>query len=303
MFANDSACDVAIFQKAYSEQDISLVSTLADRGVATILDLSDNHWFNPDGREDLTERATRLDRMVASVDLVTVPTEQLKHRVSGNRCSVVDDALEPLSWRYSLPAVRRPLERLILGDRIRLVWFGNPGTPARGFGVVDLGSRMDQLNRFGSKFPIELTAVSKNEEVIRTHTQHAEFPVRYVPWSFEGIAGLLRQHDICVLPINRNAFTECKSPNRLILALRLGLPVVADSIPSYEEFSSFVTLDHWQGGLTAYATRSDVRRQHLRRARAYISARFGRQQLVIQWMSAISEALSPDPVRLSDGDC
>jgi hypothetical protein len=74
--------------------------------------------------------------------------------------------------------------------------------------------------------------------------------------SYESFCERFRQHDICILPINLNPYTRCKSNNRLALSLLLGVPVVADTIPSYEEFERYCLLDNWHENLRTYLKES-----------------------------------------------
>ena len=45
---NIASYELVIFQKAYDEESIMLAESLTDRGVKTVFDLSDNHFYNPD---------------------------------------------------------------------------------------------------------------------------------------------------------------------------------------------------------------------------------------------------------------
>ena len=55
--------------------------------------------------------------------------------------------------------------------------------------------------------------------------------------------------DAAVIPIINNPFNACKSNNRLIQAIINNVDVIADTIPSYEEFQQYCFLDDWQHGL------------------------------------------------------
>ena len=55
--------------------------------------------------------------------------------------------------------------------------------------------------------------------------------------------------DAVLSPITLNPFTECKTNNRLIQALIHGVDVIADNIPSYNEFSDYCFLNNWNMGL------------------------------------------------------
>jgi hypothetical protein len=70
----------------------------------------------------------------------------------------------------------------------------------------------------------------------------------------------------------------------------LGVPVVADRIPSYEEFGAFVRFADWEQNLRAYALDAELRRRHVADARAYIRSNYNKERTVAQW-SALFKTL------------
>jgi hypothetical protein len=115
--------------------------------------------------------------------------------------------------------------------------------------------------------------------------------VRYHEWGRRSFPYLFEPHDVCVLPVSPNPLTLCKTSNRLLLSLMLGVAVVADRIPSYEEFAPFVRFDDWEQNLRAYAADADLRRRHVRDAQAYIRATYNQERTVAQW-STLFELLA-----------
>src|SRR5688572_7774210 len=49
--------DLVVFQKAYDEERVALAHDLRRRGIRTMFDLCDNHFYNPDDLPALAERA------------------------------------------------------------------------------------------------------------------------------------------------------------------------------------------------------------------------------------------------------
>jgi hypothetical protein len=97
-----------------------------------------------------------------------------------------------------------------------------------------------------------------------------------------------------VIPIESNPFTICKTGNRVALSLRLGVPVVADPIPSFHEFSPFVLLGDWQHNLERYASDPELRRRHARKGRHYVEATYTKDRVVSQWAGFFEQLLSAD---------
>jgi hypothetical protein len=272
-----------IFQKAYSEEDLDIASHLRGLGTRTVFDLCDNHFYNPTGRDDYRARADRLQRMIDRVDAVTVATPELAKLV--NRPStIIDDALdavEPAGWsilRKILPRGRRPL---------RLVWFGNAGQDDPPFGLIDLARIRPQLELLHECRPIELTVISNSRASFNRYLDSVRFPVGYHEWNNARYQRILRRQDLCIIPVSPNPFTLCKTVNRLALALLLGLPVVADPIPSYEELRPFAFMENWQGGLHQYVRDIARQRAHIRAGSAFLRAKYTAERVVKQWTSVL----------------
>jgi hypothetical protein len=98
----------------------------------------------------------------------------------------------------------------------------------------------------------------------------------------------LRIHGTCVIPIGSNPFTVCKTNNRVATALLHDLSVVADSIPSYEEFDNFVSLNDWKNGLsesTAGAPNASTRRHS---GASFIRREYSLQAISQRWLDVLS---------------
>jgi hypothetical protein len=114
--------------------------------------------------------------------------------------------------------------------------------------------------------------------------------------SYESFCARFRQHDICILPINQNPYTRCKSNNRLALSLLLGVALVADPIPSYEEFARFCLLGNWHENLRAYLQNPELRRQHAAAGSVYVRSRYTVDQSAADWWDVFDALLSNRPV-------
>ena len=93
-----------------------------------------------------------------------------------------------------------------------------------------------------------------------------------------------------------NPFTVCKSNNRPVLALMLGVPVVADLIPSYAELQDFVTFagdadGQWASAIRSYATDADLARHHVDDGQRYVRATYTPERVVSQWSQVLRAAL------------
>ena len=83
----------------------------------------------------------------------------------------------------------------------------------------------------------------------------------------------------------------CKTVNRLALALLLGVPVVADAIPSYEELRPYALLGEWAAGLWDYIEDRARRRREVRAGQRYLRSKYTPARVVSQW-SAVFRSLA-----------
>ena len=297
--ANVGSYDLVIFQKAYDEESIRLAQSLTDRGAKTVFDLSDNHFFNPDDVPALRERAERLRRMIKVVDAVSVSTPELGKLIEHGDCVVIDDVVEaPPENAFSLLSDLKEWFTHFLSARpLRIVWYGNAGPDGPTFGLTHLPGVLPHLEALSAQTDLELTVISNSEELFRKHLGTVSFPVRYYEWNHETFPRIFRRQDVCIIPVAANPFTACKTNNRLVLSLLLGVPVIADPIPSYEEFRDFVLFSDWTHSLQTYANDTELRRQHVRRAQRYIRAKYTRERVVSQWSALFERMLGKGHAR------
>jgi hypothetical protein len=116
-------------------------------------------------------------------------------------------------------------------------------------------------------------------------------------WDLSTIWSDIGQCDIALITGNDSVATSCKSPNRLVQAMALGLPVVAYPIPSYRPIihtgrNGFLcrTEPEWIAALRllrSVAARRQVGELGYRFARRYFSPR----RIGIAWEAMFAEAL------------
>jgi hypothetical protein len=274
---------LVVFQKAYDTAALGLAERLADRGARLALDVCDNHFYNPLGLPEIDARAERLKRMLGLVDSVSVSAEPLRDLLPQLDAPVIDDALDEVEPPRRLWPRR--------GGCLRLVWYGNAGSESPPFGLVHVPPLVDLLNELRHALPLELTVISNSRERYAAAVADALFPTRYLEWTRDSFVRQFVAHDVCVIPIERNPFTICKTANRVALSLRLGVPVVADRIPSFEPFEPFIRLDDWAEGLIAYGRDAELRCSDAARGRAYVLETYTRDRVVAQWGAFLGATL------------
>lgn len=289
--------DCVVFQKAYSKRDLEHAAAFKAAGARLIFDLCDNHWFNPSADPAIEERIAKLDRMVDMVDAVTVSSTEIAKLIPSKPVFQVDDALELLPFTRGAARagdvarrIRRRRER-----PARLVWHGQSGNEHLQSGVAPVRELLPALERLSRRTPLSLTIVSNSRSAFEKHISGAAFPTRFVKWRARTFSPRFAQHDICVLPIEHNQFTVCKTNNRAMTALLLGTAVVADEIPSYREFGDWMRFGDWDDNLEAYIRDPALVRDHVRAAQAYIERTYTPQRVVEQWRRALGGVLAGKP--------
>ena len=76
-----------------------------------------------------------------------------------------------------------------------------------------------------------------------------------------------------------------------MLSLLHKVPVVADRVPSYEEFHPFVLFNNWEHSIYTYATDKQLRHQHIDEGLEYIRKNYGPERLIRQWSSLFNDIL------------
>lgn len=286
--------DCVVFQKAFSDDDVTLARRLSAQRVRIVFDLCDNYLENPNQLAEQTARRDRLERMLDLADAVTVSTPTLQEALSPRPSVVVDDALDlprgagawVLRQRAGAAARRR------LGRPLRLVWFGTAGSEAFSFGLNHLAPVLPLLDELHRSQPLEMTVISNSQPLFDRHVGRRAFPCRYIPWQASSFARHLTSHDECLIPIQRNPFTVCKTSNRVVLSLALGVPVVTSPIPSYQEFAQWLLFEDWAANVWAYQRDPRVARGHVDGARAHIRATYTPGRLVDQWSGVLDAVLA-----------
>ncbi|ACB33242.1 hypothetical protein Lcho_0970 [Leptothrix cholodnii SP-6] len=297
--------DTLVLSKRYDARTLEQATQYRSRsGTRLILDLCDNHFFfsaDPDGT--LQQRADRLRNACQRVDQVIVCSRSLAQVVRQEApkadIAVVADAAEPpddLSWlarlrepraEIRLHRLRRWLAQARVDPARRLIWFGNHGSAGVDGGMADLLTVRSSLERAAAEAPLSLTVVSNSETAYRSLLHGWRLPTAYLPWSQSTFSTALRLHSAAIIPIQSNPFTQCKTANRVLTAGLHGLNVIADAIPSYEDFRGCTVLDDWPHGLGDYLHDRSRRESDLSAAQALTRNAYELAQIAADWAKAL----------------
>lgn len=297
---------VLVLSKRYDAESVRHALTLRrDAGTKIVLDLCDNYLYYTNDEPKWQTRAAHLRDAVAAVDKVIASTPTLRDCIE-QACpkrpeiAVVGDAVElpghptasyrpsALKAEYRLARLRRAIERARIESGRRLLWFGSHGSGHAEGGMGDLLLIRNCLERANANKPLSLTIISNSESKYQQLSEAWGFQTHYLKWHLRTFSRAASLHDIAVIPIGKNPFTLCKTNNRVATAFMHRLAVVADSIPSYEDFADTAVLDDWEQGLDRLMGDSGGRQARIERGLSLVEQHWSLSSIVGQWKCALN---------------
>lgn len=234
----------------------------------------DRRWLARGFRKGVKAVTRRLERLVHSGRALRTKGRRRLHRLVPKpflrRMRAAYSSLRANIWGHAFAfPVNNDTQPMVTADksdnlrRKTVIWFGLSGSSHGRVGMITLSECLVNLARFDQIVPLRLCVVSNNREMFNELFRAIPFPVEYHAWDPLLIFDQVRRADVCILPNSRDAFSRTKSANRAVLALSLGVPVIATSIPSIDPLQGNVVLDNWDAGLRRYlgdpeATRMDL---------------------------------------------
>jgi glycosyltransferase involved in cell wall biosynthesis len=318
-----SSYQAVVYSKLYDAASYDEAVRLRAQGVRVVVDLCDNHFYNPAGVPALTQAGVELRRMLRLADQLVASTPEVAAVMAAEagadrQITVIGDAVEERIIGVEEPALARWIRQRRLrsllarlehgrasGVEASLVWFGIHGGPHHDHGMADLQRVRPMLETLHRRHKLQLTVISNSRSKFARLIAPWSLPTHYLEWSPATFLDALQAHDIALIPVTQNPFTWCKSNNRLATALSVGLAVVADSIPSYREFGEVSRLDDWDRGLIEYVRNPDLRRRHAAEGRQYVLRKYSLERMADEWQRLFSSMTAtpfPEPqLETSDG--
>lgn len=205
-----------------------------------------------------TEHRDHYIRMCDLADAVVVCTERLKERVleeTGRDAKVISDPYE-----YPEHPVR------FINEPPVLFWHGH-------------ANNAPSLAR-------ELPRLVEYQKVIVGNVPGA------TPWSKQAVMDGFAHGDIAIIPTTNTLKNQAKSPNRMVEAIRQGRFVVANPMPSYEEFGL------WTGdiveGIEWVRKNRKLAMERVKAAQALVRLRHEPLMLARSWASLCASILGAE---------
>lgn len=279
-----------------AEAVVELAISAKRQGVRIILDNCDNQFSNTTDSLDWRGGLDRLQQLGRIADVVVscsyALSDAMQFHLSGNaKFIVIDDPIEEriqypddtllkslLSPRQKmawLRALRHRAELMLdhVAGRTPLVWFGSHGNQFAPGGMSDIVPLLPVMERVAGSNPISLTIISNHRKKFDDIFQRCPIPTHYLEWDRITFLTVLKMHDISIIPSVDNAFTRCKSSNRLTLSIHHGLSVIADSIPSYQDYADVALLGNWEANLRALLSNAAARNLNLQSKQKNVRSR------------------------------
>ena len=171
-----------------------------------------------------------------------------------------------------------------------VLWFGNHGSEYSDTGMTQLLWVAADLEKLARKYPIRLVVVSNSHQKFERYIEPLPFPTEYVEWTPTVIYQQMKRAAVCVVPFGYDAFSLSKSPNRVVLSLSLGVPVVCTEIPSLGELKDAVLIGNWYDSIETYLNEPDTVARHLEIGRDVIRRTYSGERIAELWTSVVKLA-------------
>ncbi len=183
-----------------------------------------------------------------------------------------------------------------------LIWFGHAGGEYGAFGVSDIAHIAPSLMELSRRISFKLLVVSNSRAAYEQHVRPLPLHTEYIEWDSESIRDLIKASDVTIVPNSRDPFAICKSANRAVLSLSLGVPVVASRTPAMDVLEACVNFDDWVEGPYRYLTEPKMVEAHLAKAKEVLDREFSESRIAGQWQDVLNVVKSA-PVLRRDIPC
>lgn len=166
----------------------------------------------------------------------------------------------------------------------QVIWFGIHGVKF-GQKLLKLKDIFPELIAAYQQVNFCLHIVSEAEayEAYQQYIEPLPIPTKFTPWNQYINYQLVSQSHVTIIPNSLDAFEICKSPNRAILSLALGVPVVATKTPALLPFEDCMMFDNWQQGIVSYLKDPDLAWQHITTAQSIINRDYSGEVIADKW--------------------
>jgi hypothetical protein len=296
-------CRCVVVSKRYDDDTVNQLRRFKRNGGRLVLDLCHNDFQPRSQQQKHLHRVENLRLLTTLADVIVAASEPLAQIVTrecpgAGKVMVIGDVPDSLSivrnpfweraWsRWTIAREQAHLNRAAPDEVARLVWFGNANKRGQqDWGMGELARIAPMLVELNRVFPLHLTVISNNAQRFREDIAALMPASRYIRWRPSTVDALLGLQHIALIPAHPNEFTACKSDNRVVTALRAGLAVVADPVPSYAPYGEVIQIGSMEAGLRHYLAHPSKRIAESAQGQARVLHPGQTQRIVAQWIEA-----------------
>jgi hypothetical protein len=245
--------DVGVFSKHFNANDAE-IARQPTRYREVVFDVCDYHLDGP-YRE-------HYERMMALADVITVGTGEMGMMISkylGHDVTVIQD---PYEFEEKEPKHE---------DCQKVLWFGH---------ASNIAPLIREINN-GVLNGKQLMVISNPNEYIPT-----------VPWSMQNMERGFEECDVVIIPQQNTRKNRCKGANRIVESIRSGRFVIANEMPSHEQFKEWMYIGDIQEGLEWCRKNKSEIRDRIAMAQKYVRRTFSPEEISRQWLSALTSGVA-----------
>ncbi|MDC0535791.1 hypothetical protein OAO18_08295, partial [Francisellaceae bacterium] len=135
-------------------------------------------------------------------------------------------------------------------NKITITWFGMGDNPYFSIGIDDLVGFQSILAPFlSSPHQVDIHILTNERSLTDFNlSKISKLPFSYTIdiWTLEKEENLLKKSLICFIPVNRQPFSQVKSLNRALSALKYGNQILSTGYNLYDNLSEFIYNDAYQ---------------------------------------------------------
>jgi len=164
-----------------------------------------------------------------------------------------------------------------------VLWFGHPSN------ILPLAVTLDNWPETKKKVELSIVSTRAAVNVLQNYayTNTPDISFNFTEWSVQSVYQLAKTSDCAIIPIDRGSSKNFVSNNRLITALQLGLPVIATSVPSYQEFSEYFR-DLGNFSLGQFIDNPEVEHEKVLNFQDNIGERFSLHHVIKNWAQILN---------------
>ena len=308
-----------IFVKTFGNRDLETAYQAQRLGIPVFFDLCDNIFFK-NYPSTAVVHPRDVFKQIAKISSALVTTGEelqktIEHQIlEAKPVIVIQDGVERKADTAAFRQIVKQKKSLNIFSKIlvkfktlpilntkskvnnpntvkQIIWFGKHGNPPN-LGMLGIKEIAESLTKLSKSFSFQLLVVSNNYEKYRQHILPLPFKTSYAEWTTTNIYDYIKQSSLTVIPSSTDNFNICKSPNRAILSLSLGIPVVATKTPALDPFKDCVLFEDWETNIQAYLTNPHLVGKHIDRAQEIINQNYSGEVVAQKWASVIENVIS-----------